>query len=238
MPDQARVGVYYCPRQDDPLFTAGAAWLGRDPVSGAPMAQPDVPGIEEVTEDARGYGFHATLKPPMRLASDHSWQAVLAAVDGLAGRIAPFALPPLSVRDVHGFLALRETVACAPLQALADACVEELDWFRAPPSEAELARRRRADLTAAQDAMLTRWGYPYVFDAWFFHMTLTRRLAAHEHALWRLAAERFFAAPVAEPRMVRDVCLFTQTGPGAAFVLAERVALRGQRHRGRGHVRF
>ena len=53
----------------------------------------------------------------------------------LAERIAPFELPPLSVQDVFGFLALRETATSAPLQALADACVEHLDAFRAQPSE-------------------------------------------------------------------------------------------------------
>ena len=98
----------------------------------------------------------------------------------LAARTAPFALPPLAVSDVFGFLALRETAPCPPLQALADACVEHLDPFRAPPSDAELARRRRANLTPRQDAMLVRWGYPYVFDTWFFHMTLTRRLTTEE----------------------------------------------------------
>ena len=221
------MGVYYCPPEDDPLFAAGAAWLGRDPASGAPAAQPDVPGIAAVTQDARGYGFHATLKPPVRLAEGVSWSGLLTAVDGLAGQIAPFALPPLAVMDTHGFLALREVFSCASLQALADACVEKLDRFRAPPAEAELARRRKAILTEAQEAMLTRWGYPYVFETWFFHMTLTRRLSAEEHAFWHPEAERFFAAAVAVPRMVTDMCLFTQTGPGAAFVLAERVALRG-----------
>ena len=223
---RARVGVYYCPETDDPLFAAGAAWLGRDPGTGAPAAQPDLAGVAEVTAEARVYGFHATLKPPMRLASGHSWAALLAAVDGLAGQIAPFALPPLAVTDVHGFLALRETEESPPLQALADACVEKLDRFRDPPSEAELARRRRAGLTEAQEAMLTRWGYPYVLGTWFFHMTLTRRLSVEEHGVWRPEAERFFAAAVAKPRVVTNVCLFTQTGPGAPFVIAELVGLR------------
>ena len=68
MQPEARLGLYYCPRRDDPLFMAGAAWLGRDPESGAMVAQPDIAGIQEVTAEARGYGFHATLKPPMRLA--------------------------------------------------------------------------------------------------------------------------------------------------------------------------
>lgn len=227
MNPEARVGLYYCPAEDDPLFAAGATWLGRDAFLGAPVRQPDLPGIEAVTADPRLYGFHATLKPPMRLVPGCSWRSLLAGVDGMAGGIAPFDLPPLAVTDLHGFLALRETVPSAQLQALADVCVEKPDRFRAPPSADELARRRRASLTEAQDTMLTRWGYPYVFGTWFFHMTLTRRLSAAEHAIWRPDAERFFAAAVAVPRRVTDVCLFTQIGPGAPFVIAERVALRG-----------
>lgn len=223
---EGRVGVYYCPREDDPLFVAGATWLGRDPASGAAVVQPALPGIEEVTAEARGYGFHATLKPPMRLADGGSWEGLIKATHELAGRIAPFKLPSLAVANLHGFLALRETSFCRPLQALADACVEGLDRFRAQPSDAELARRRRARLTEAQEAMLTRFGYPYVLETWFFHMTLTRRLSAEEHEIWRPAAERYFEKAVCMPRVVVDICLFTQTDAAAPFTIAERVPLR------------
>jgi putative phosphonate metabolism protein len=219
-----RVGIYYCPRENDPLFIAGATWLGRDPASGVQLAQPALPGIVEVTAEARTYGFHATLKPPFRLANGCSWYDLVAAVRDLAGRLAPFELPPLAVRDLHGFLALRETEPSPALQALADVCVVELDRFRAPPSEAELARRRRARLTDAQDSMLVRYGYPYVLDTWFFHMTLTRRLSREEHAFWRPETERFF--PMVETRrVVSDICLFTQSRQGEPFVITERLAL-------------
>jgi putative phosphonate metabolism protein len=227
MGPDARVGIYYCPAADDPLFAAGATWLGRDPRFETTVPQPPIPGIEEVTAEARGYGFHATLKPPMRLAPGCTWAGLLTATHELAERTAPFTLPALSVADLHGFLALREIAFCPPLQALADVCVTELDRFRAPPSDAELARRRRARLTDAQEAMLTRFGYPYVLETWFFHMTLTRRLSTEEHEIWRPASERYFAAAAAVPRPVKDICLFTQAGPGAPFVIAERVALRG-----------
>lgn len=227
MAPESRVGIYYCPSNDDPLFTVGAAWLGRDPGSGAPVVQPEIPGIEEVTAEARGYGFHATLKPPMRLAAGCSWDGLLTAARKLAGRIAPFELPALAVMDLHGFLALRETEPCAPLQAMADACVAGLDGYRAAPSEAELARRRRARLTAAEEAMLVRFGYPYVLETWFFHMTLTRRLSAEEHLIWRPEAERFFAAAVRVKRLVTDICLFTQAEPDAPFVIAARIPLSG-----------
>jgi len=227
MAPDARVAVYYAPRPDDPLTEASARWLGRDPVTAAPVTQPDLPGIAEVTADPRGYGFHATLKPPMRLVDGHGWSGFVAAVRDLACRVAPFDLPSLSVRNLHGFLALRESEPSASLQALADVCVEALDRFRAPPSDAELARRRHSPLTPEQDAMLVRWGYPYVFGTWFFHMTLTRRLSVEEHAIYRPAAERWFARTAAVPRRVTDLCLFTQSGPGAPFVIAERIPLLG-----------
>ena len=75
--------------------------------------------------------------------------------------------------------------------------------------------------------MLVRWGYPYVFGTWFFHMTLTRRLSDAEKAAILPAAESWFAPALAVPRRVEDICIFTQATPGAAFTLAERVRLRG-----------
>jgi putative phosphonate metabolism protein len=223
----SRVAVYYAPLPDDPLFAEAATWLGRDPESNAPTPQPDLPDIAAITAEPRLYGFHATLKPPMRLAEGRQWFDVLQATTELASRTAPFALPALAVSDVFGFLALRETTPCPALQALADACVAHLDLLRAPSSDAELARRRRAGLTPQQDAMLVRWGYPYVFETWFFHMTLTRRLTAQEKALYQPAAEQFFARAIALPRQLSDICLFVQPAPGEPFVIAERLKLRG-----------
>lgn len=227
LPPGGRVAVYYSPAADDPLCAAGRDWLGRDPACEEPCPQPALAGMEGMTAEARGYGFHATLKPPMRLVDGASWPDFLDAVQALADRIAPFELPLLAVTDLHGFLALRETTPCAALQGLADACVVELDRFRAPPTEAELARRRRSRLSPAHEAMLARYGYPYVLEEWFFHMTLTRRLDVAEHAFWRQAAEAFFADAVRIPRHVADICLFTQDAPGAPFVIAARVPLRG-----------
>jgi putative phosphonate metabolism protein len=227
MEPDARVAVYYAPEPADPLFADAATWLGRDPERDITLPQPAIPNIAQVTAEPRRYGFHATLKPPMRLIAGCGWSDVLAAGQSLAVRIAPFELPPLSVQDVFGFLALRETAPCAPLQALADLCVEYFDHFRAPPSEAELARRRRANLTPQQDAMLLRWGYPYVFDTWFFHMTLTRRLSVAEKQVFMPAAEAYFAQVIAAPRRVSDICLFVQPRSDVPFVIRERLALRG-----------
>ena len=66
-----RVAIYYAPELDDPLWAAGCSWLGRDPERGIMVPQPALEGIDEVTAEARLYGLHCTLKPPMRLATSY-----------------------------------------------------------------------------------------------------------------------------------------------------------------------
>ena len=80
-------------------------------------------------------------------------------------------------------------------------------------------------LARAEEANLIRWGYPYVFSTWFFHLTLTRRLSEAEHAVIRPAAEAWFEDAAEDRRRVEDICLFVEPEPGAPFVLAERVGL-------------
>ena len=221
-----RVALYWAPAPHDPLHAAGSAWLGRDAETGATLAQPPIEGIAELTADARGYGLHATLKPPFRLAT--SWAALRADAAAFAARTAPFQMPPLAVADLKGFLALRETAPCPALHALADAAVAALDAHRAPPTAEELARRRKAGLTPRQEALLVRWGYPYVMEEWRFHVTLTRRLAPEEMARLRPMAQALLAPAAGRPRRVEAVCLFTQAAPGAPFLVAERLGLSGQ----------
>lgn len=224
---EARLALYWAPPLGDPLHRLGSAWLGRDAETGASLPQPALPGLDirDITADPRGYGLHATLKPPFRLRV--SWVEAVAAAEALAAATAPFDLPALAVADLEGFLALRETAPCPALHRLADAAVAALDFARAPPGEAELARRRRAGLSARQAALLDRWGYPYVFEDWRFHVTLTRRLSAEERAVVLPAVRDFLGEAPGVPRRVTELALFTQAGPGAPFLIAERLALRG-----------
>ena len=117
------------------------------------VAQPDVFGIAEWTASPRLYGFHATLKPPMRLAT--AYDLFLDDAAALAGRLPAFELPPLAVAEVSGFLALREMRPSPELQQLADACVTELDGHRAPADAAELARRRGRGLAPRRVTAVT-----------------------------------------------------------------------------------
>jgi hypothetical protein len=73
--------------------------------------------------------------------------------------------------------------------------------------------------------MLERWGYPYVFALWRFHITLSRRLDAAEMAIARPAAEAHFAAALAQPRAVSSLAIFTQRSAASPFLIAQKFPL-------------
>ncbi len=220
-----RIALYWAPAITDPLHAHASAWLGRDAEAGAAVPQPAIPGIAEATADPRLYGFHATLKAPFRLAT--SYAEARAAAGFLADRTVPFTLPPLVLRDLRGFLALIESEPCPALAAFADDCVRTLDPHRALLTDDEIARRGPDRLSARQRENLRRWGYHLVFEDFQFHGTLTGRLAEDQRAVFEPAAAAFFGNLPAAPRMVRELCLFTQGSPGAPFLIAERLPLRG-----------
>lgn len=208
------------------MWAAGCAWLGRDPESG--IAPPPPPEAQGLIDHAARYGFHATLKPPFALAAGANERALEAALDAFAAARQAAAMPALSVQTLHGFLALRPEGDAGALHRLADACVEVFDAFRRPPSEAELAMRRAGGLSRAQEANLDRWGYPYVFGEYRFHMTLTARLddAARERLEAALTAR--FAPALAAPRRLSSIALFVEPEAGKPFRLRRRFAFAGR----------
>jgi putative phosphonate metabolism protein len=230
-----RYALYYAPRSGEALAAAARQWLGRDPETGQKRAPLPAPGIDpdrqlEITAEPRLYGFHGTLKPPMVLADGTSERDLLDAVGRFAAAARGFAVPALKLAGLSDFLALVPAAHTPALHDLADRCVVEFDSFRRPAGEAELARRRRAGLSARQDELLMRWGYPYVLDQWRFHLTLTGRLAdpAERKAVAALLHQRF-AAFIDRPLPVDDLCIFRQAGPGRPFVVLARFRLGGGR---------
>ncbi len=217
-----RVALYWTPDPSDPLTQAGNAWLGRDAELATEVPQPPIAGLPELTAAPWLYGFHATLRPPMRLST--GWEEFIHAAQAVAASVAPFDLPSLEVAITDGFLALREAARSTLLQGLADSCVRGTDRHRLRPDAAELARRRAAGLSPRQDEMLLRWGYPYVLREWRFHMTLSRRLTDAERVRLLPAAEAHFAAALAVRRRVTDIAVFTQLA-GQAFRIAKRIGL-------------
>ena len=172
-----RYALYYTPPQGE-FADFGAAWLGWDAAAGRAVAQPELVGLDiaALTAEPRKYGFHATLKAPFRLAEGQGADALADAVGDLAAQLRPVTLDGLALTRIGPFLALTPEGDADPLNDLAARVVQTLDPFRAPLTEAELARRNPARLTPRQRALLDVWGYPYVLDEFRFHMTRTGAL--------------------------------------------------------------
>ena len=183
----SRFAIYYLP-PDGALAAFGAAWLGWDIETGQPHHHFELPGLDAVTQAPRKYGFHATLKPPFHLAEGATPCALSDAVANLARKTPAAKADGLQIAPLGRFLALVPVGDAADIARVAADCVTTLDPFRAPPTEAELARRRGKGLNAAKEEMLQRWGYPHVLDEFRFHMTLTGRLAKDDIAPWRTKA--------------------------------------------------
>ena len=226
-PEAARYAVYFAPEPGSPLAEFGANWLGRDCATGAIRPQPRVTGVEAdrlsaITASARDYGFHATLKPPFALKPGRRPDELAAAAEAFAADRT--AIPVrLALRSLGGFLALMMTPPDHRVGALAADVVREFDGFRALPGQSELARRREAGLSAQQEALLQRWGYPYVMGEFRFHMTLTARLPeGPERDTIVAALEQEVAAVTAGPVTIDAIALFRQERRGAPFTLVQR----------------
>lgn len=219
-----RYAIYFSAEPHSALDRFGAELLGYDAHRGVDVPFPaglpaDWP---EITQDPRKYGFHATLKAPMRLAS-------AATEDQLITACAAFACTPRAIASVtpivdiiDGFIAVVPAAPSADLARLAADCVREFEPFRAPLTEQDRARRNPSRLTVRQRDYLDRWGYPYVFEEFRFHMTLTGRLEADQQApIVEMLRDRF--RPVGTAALIIDsIALVRQHAPDQRFVVIAR----------------
>jgi putative phosphonate metabolism protein len=178
-----RYAIYFAAGADGALSRFGAELLGYDARTGEEVPFPRealqiAPDWHDLTTDPRKYGFHATLKAPMALASGRTEAELMAGCATFAGqsRTIP-AIRPV-VDTISGFIAVIPAEPVDALQQLAADCVREFDSFRAVLTAEDRARRKPEKLTERQRDYLDRWGYPYVMEEFRFHMTLTGRLDA------------------------------------------------------------
>lgn len=223
----ARFAVYYAPSRESAWWRAGSTWLGRDAQSGEHCEPPQPPGLKralkELTEAPRRYGWHGTLVAPFRLAQGVTQDDVLAATRAWALMQRGFELP-VEAATLGDFVALRPAnqQGEAAIRAVASSALQSLGALRARPSAADLARRLAAPLSERQRALLIEWGYPYVFDEFRFHMTLSSSLAdADERAA--LVAWWRQQTPLLGPLSIDHAALFVEPAPGEPFILWERV---------------
>lgn len=222
----ARYAVYYAPSPESALNRLATAWLGRDAYTGRRLRRPLLQGLvglnlDALTHDPRGYGFHATLKAPFELAAGAREDELLAFAEDFAARRAPFQAD-IALASLVRFVALRLTAPSPGMDDLHRDCVVEFDRFRAPLGEFDLERRRKAGLTPEQDARLLAWGYPYVFEDFRFHMTLTGSVRDPRMCERLLAALGPYFAEVSGPHRFDSVAVFKQDNRSAPFHVLAR----------------
>lgn len=219
-----RYAIYFTPPADDRLTRTAATWLGRDCFSGEPLAMETPAGMQtsdyvSLTEDARRYGFHATLKAPFPLAKGKTEAELVDAFTAFAATIDPFEIDEIVLGRLGNFFALVPGGPCQPLKDLAQECVAQFDKFRAPLTQAEIDRRKPDELTANQRMNLMTWGYPYVLDDFRFHMTLTGQVPKPQHAAFTAAIEARFSGLINVPLSINHLALFVEPSKGAPFTV-------------------
>lgn len=227
-----RYAIYFTPPADDPLTIAASHWLGYDAFSGEERPFPDNIGLPEgrmsaVTAAAARYGFHATLKAPFRLAENVTPSALEAAFDVFCRKARPFEIPEIALGQLGKFYALVPAAPCEPLQAFAAETVEYFEPMRAPLLNDEIARRKPETLTETQRDNMMRWGYPYVFDEFQFHMTLTGPVTGTDAHVVETAIAEYFAPFDGKPLSIAGIGLFVEERRGAPFAIRRWQPLTG-----------
>jgi len=226
-----RYAIYFVPAPDTALYRFGAAALGYDCFTGADIATLDALPVDagawrELTREPRRYGFHATLKAPFRLAEGRTEAELIGEFVEFSETIddAPTVAPVVCL--LQHFVAIMPVAAGAGLDRLAAACVKHFDGFRAPLTSADRSRRLAAHLTARQIGHVERWGYPYVFEDFRFHMTLTGALSADSQEPLVAYLRGSLACSHGDgPIKIDRLALLRQDNPGARFVVLANSAI-------------
>jgi len=223
-----RFAVYYVPEANSQLGTLGNHWLGWSLADGEfvdRLTDPLVPkDITTITKRAQKYGFHGTLKPPMRLKTEFGQTEFLSALRQLAANQRPFTIPEMRVKLIGNFLALTPSAPCPLLDQLATNLVVGLDDLRQPPDDLEIAKRASVGLTERQYRLLNKWGYPYVLEEFRFHLTLSDVLVQDRATAVLHAAKTIFSVAIQSPIQVSDIAAVGESETDM-FHLIERVPL-------------
>ncbi len=147
----------------------------------------------------------------MRLDAEFSEADLLYITSSLAGRLKPVALGRLKVGRLGNFLALVinhefSSAAINDVAELSGLCVSEVDFLRAPLSFEE--RKRRTGLSPREGELFEQWGYPYVFDCFHFHMTLTAALKGEELEIALREINHCVSEAVEEVQFIDSICVF------------------------------
>ena len=108
---------------------------------------------------------------------------------------------------------------------LAASTVSHFDKFRVPLSDNDIEKRRQRRLTPQQDALMLRWGYPYVMQEFKFHMTLTGPLQNDEIDAIEHDANTRFQEFLGQPLKIASLVLLGEDSDSGRFHVVDRLSL-------------
>ncbi|MEM9206582.1 MAG: DUF1045 domain-containing protein [Pseudomonadota bacterium] len=219
-----RYALFFTPPQDHAVTRTASKWLGRDAFTNETISYPD--RSEALVSAPRKYGFHATLKAPFRLSATTSEAELLSAVKDFSDQQIPFEVA-LEVGQIGPFFALVEAEANETLSRHSQNIVQHFDPFRSPLRPNEMKRRKPETLSSRQRRYLERWGYPFVFEEFQFHMTLTGPVGSSEADPIKIQLKTLFDGLLTAPMRIDALCVFVQPSPDAPFTVLQRSPFQG-----------
>ena len=180
-----RYAIYFAPDPSSQIKHFADAWLGRDPDRDERVSQPVVDGISparlhEITAAPAPLRLSRHAQGPVHACARRRGRRPCSATSRRLPRRGQPSSVRLKVDELDGFLALVPAEPTAEIDLLAADCVREFDRYRGDIGPDDRKRREAAALSDIEREYLERWGYPYVFDRFRFHMTLTGRLEEPE----------------------------------------------------------
>jgi len=229
--DERRYAIYFVPPADSALYRFGAGFLGYDCYTGERLRQPHDTALTasewaQLTREPRRYGFHATLKAPFRLLPPFTEMDLTAELERFA--TIPRTLPAVepAIRSLARFIAVVPAAPSMALDRLAADGVMAFDRFRRPLTSHERDERLGARLSERQIENLDRWGYPYVFEDFRFHLTLTGPIDDYRRgSVLALLQARFNAIDGGHSLPITRLSLLRQDARSTPFRVVGQAAL-------------
>ncbi|MEM7256458.1 MAG: DUF1045 domain-containing protein [Pseudomonadota bacterium] len=223
-PGNQRYAIYFAPADDSPLGQFGASVLRRHSHNLEPYNNPDLPydfnntdlWLSSIKKPAH-YGFHATLKAPFELADGQSAESLLNDVADFCSHQKTLSLRGLKPRRTRRFDALAFEHQPEDVHHFANTCVVQFEKYRAPLSVADHQRRHKEQLSPEQTDYLNRYGYPYVFNQFNFHMTLSGTQPDDANG-WLQWLRTIYPLMVSEPPVLDRLSVFHQPDRQTPFV--------------------
>jgi len=220
----ARYAIYFSPTDASNLARFGSTVLGRNVTSHKERKCPSEPEPfadsslwQTYTKKPAHYGFHATIKAPFELAPDCTAAELLSELSSFCATRQSIALTDLAPAKLHAFTALALPDQPGELVELAADVVKHFEPFRQALSDADRQRRQISQLSPSMLDNLEQYGYPYIFNDFQFHMTLSDALPQEEDRFlpWLQSVYRQMVPAV--PVLDR-LCAFRQVDRSTPFV--------------------